>query len=362
MRRKAFLTGITGLLGSYLARELLKRGYVVFALARSSNGIAAKKRVIEILKFVCGDEIEEKLLYSNLVIIEDDITRADFGKKMKKENILENEKIDAIYHCAALTNLVAPLKIHRMVNVAGTRKIIELAMNLRKCNPLLKLCHISTVFVVGKYDGRFSESNLDNKQSFNNSYEQSKYEAEKLLKEYIREGLNIVIFRPSMIVGDYKDGKTSNFRLIYQPLKHFAMCIFDQYPGDLDCELNMINVDKVASSILSLTESGNMPVYHIVSPNSITLRFLLKSAEQYFKFKSPKFIPAIYFNQNDLTPVQQKLIKPFVPYLNSKKSIVSEDTLLQLHRLGIILPEIDASNLGRLFNYCRISGFIKDKM
>lgn len=359
MSKNILITGITGFLGRYIAKELLNNGYKIFALARAMNNKTATQRVYEALDFAFDDECKSDIIQKRVVVIEGDITRTDFGIKITKESTLMNNKIDIVYHCAALTNLAAPLEFHRMVNVEGTRNILELAMNLKKRNPLLKMCHISTIFVAGKYKEKFAESDLENKQSFNNFYEQSKYEAEKLLKEYVKKGLNIVTFRPSIIVGDYKKGKTSNFRLIYQPLRHFIKGIFKKYPGDLNCKLNIINVDKVALSIFSLAENGEMPVYHIVSANSITLSFLLESAKRYFKFKPPEFIPAASFNQSDLTSVQREIIKPFIPYLNCRTKIIAEDTLSQLCRMGIILPQINANNLIRLFSYCKASGFIR---
>jgi thioester reductase-like protein len=50
-QKTIFLTGATGLLGSYLLKTFLKNDHKVYALARDKNGKPAKQRVVDILKF-----------------------------------------------------------------------------------------------------------------------------------------------------------------------------------------------------------------------------------------------------------------------------------------------------------------------
>ena len=55
-----FLTGATGLIGSYLLKILLNNGHKVFCLARTKKNKPAKQRVTDILKFW-----DEKVLSDN---------------------------------------------------------------------------------------------------------------------------------------------------------------------------------------------------------------------------------------------------------------------------------------------------------
>ena len=358
-RKKAFISGITGLLGSYLAKELLSKGYKVIALARSSKGKSAKQRAFEILKFVYGKRWNQEHINLSLEIIDGDIVNPGLGISDTHLYRYLSLETDIIIHCAALTELRAPWQEIRKVNIDGTRNILEFAMFARKIGKLKKFNHISTIYVAGTTKKKFTENDLVFGQKFNNAYEKSKFEAEVLVNKYMRKGLKTAIFRPSMIIGDSESGKTNNFRLFYQPLHYFVNEIFEKYPGDLSSTQNLINVDVAASSIAMLVESEESPVYHIISPKNIALRFLMKSASAYFNFRMPKFIPAKRFNFDLLSPAQKALAQPFLPYFNYKVNYVSTLTKNILEKYNFNFPSVDKNNLNRIFKYCTVSGFIK---
>jgi hypothetical protein len=71
----------------------------------------------------------------------------------------------------------------------------------RRRGRLRRHVHVSTAYVAGRFHGIFKETDLDLGQGFRNTYEQSKFEAEKAIGEAAGE-LPLVIARPSIIVGD----------------------------------------------------------------------------------------------------------------------------------------------------------------
>jgi len=351
-----FLTGSTGFLGSYLLKILLENNHKVYCLARGKKK-SAYQRVVESLNFWDKEIDEDKL--KNLRVIEGDITLPDLGIKSQKEKDELFSEIEMIFHCAALTHLRGELERLRKVNVEGTRNILEFAL---RCKRIRRVNHISTAYVVGKKERiEFSEDMLELNQDFNNTYEQSKYEAEILVKKFRQKGLRISVFRPSMVMGDSYEGKTVDFKVFYGALHFFSNQIYKEFPASEGCFQNIINVDTVAKAIFILkNEEGT---FHIVSPNHINVGFFVRLASQYFGFSLPKLIPPEKFNFKKWTPVQRLLAQAFIPYFNFTVKFLSEKTQdILKNKYNFEIPQITEDNLIRIFEYCVKRGFIKQKV
>ena len=65
------------------------------------------------------------------------------------------------------------------------------------------------------------ENELAVGQGYRNTYEQTKAEAEALVRSRLGS-MPGVILRPSIIVGDSRTGVTSSFKMMYWPLKIYA--------------------------------------------------------------------------------------------------------------------------------------------
>jgi nucleoside-diphosphate-sugar epimerase len=94
------------------------------------------------------------------------------------------------------------------VNVDGTRNVLELA---RRCSGLQRLHYVSTCYVSGRYEGVFTEADLEDGQRFNNHYEETKYLAEADVRAAMGAGLPATIYRPSVVVGDSTTGATQKY-------------------------------------------------------------------------------------------------------------------------------------------------------
>jgi thioester reductase-like protein len=107
-----------------------------------------------------------------------------------------------IFHLAALCSPSAdPGKLWRS-NVTGTKNILELAADAPS---LERLSHVSTCFVSGDRLGVVCEDELECGQVFRDPYQQTKFEAERLV---VRSGPEIpsTIFRPSIACADPSPG------------------------------------------------------------------------------------------------------------------------------------------------------------
>ena len=99
----------------------------------------------------------------------------------------------------------------------------------RQLGGLERYAQVSTAYVAGTHAGRFCECDLDVGQGFNNSYEQSKFESEQLVRSC--PDLPFTILRPSIVVGDRNSGWTAAFNVLYWPLRALARGLFPAVPA-----------------------------------------------------------------------------------------------------------------------------------
>src|SRR4029077_1993749 len=115
-------------------------------------------------------------------------------------------RFDSIIHCAGLVQFDQYLLPDlREINVEGTRQVRPLADQCR----VSEFHHVSTAYVVGKRTGRVLESNLSSRKGFHNPYEETKFEAEQMVRKWrSHDGREAIVYRPSIVVGDSNTGFT----------------------------------------------------------------------------------------------------------------------------------------------------------
>ncbi|MFH0924436.1 MAG: SDR family oxidoreductase [bacterium] len=359
-RRTIFLTGATGLVGSYLLKLFLQHGHRVYVLARGKKEKSAQQRVKDYVTF--WDKEVWEIGSKNLLVVEGDIVYPDLGIKNLKITEELISEVEIIYHSAALAKLKAPLEVITKVNVEGTKNVLDFASMCKEKGKLKKVNYISTAYVAGTIGKiNFTEDMLELGQGFHNIYEQTKYQAELIVKEYQKKGLNISVFRPSLVMGDSIEGKTTDFRLFYEPLHFFSQEIYDEFPADVNCFENMINIDTVANALFVLGDLEKARVYHLVSPDNTNMGFFIKLASDFFKFKMPKLSPFKNFSFDRWDTVQKALAEPFVPYFNYETSFFAKETQGMFSKKGFVFSKIDEQNFIRVFEYCKERKFIGKK-
>jgi len=355
-----FITGATGLLGWDIVKNLLKSGdSKLYLLVRRNSHQTAAERISKLIsENYSANEIED--ISSRIETINGDITKKDLGiNKFQLEELYGH--INIIYHCAALCEFGQPLGRIRKINVFGAKNVLDFALECRKKSQFKSFHHISTLAVMGNFGGVFYEDSLDVTQEFNNTYEQSKFEGEKLIGEYRGKGLPVSIYRSNIIVGDSVTGKVTNFQMFYHPLHIFSLEIFEEIPANKALRYNLVPVDCAAKAIclISSNQDNNNKNYHLTNPNGITLDFLLDIASSYFGFQKPKIVSEKEFDFRALKGFKKKLIAPYLPYFNHKK--VTFDTAnfnKAIDGKGFSWPVIDRNLLLRLFKYCEDVNYI----
>jgi len=356
-RQTIFLTGATGILGSYLLRFLLNEGHKVYALARDKEEQKAENRVKNALAF--WGKSNPKDIAQKLIIIKGDITQRYLGIPLKIQELLIKE-VEAVFHCAALTKFNISLDESREVNVNGTKNVLETALLFKTKGNLKKINHISTLFIRGNYKGVFAENDLDVGQEFNTSYEKSKFEAEKMVNDYRKMGLDINVFRLGAVTGETEKGKIAKFENVYQVLNIWSSDLLEFYYIP-DGELIMAPVDVVVKMMYFLwMYSKEVNTNHHLIPYSLTIAKFFACAKDHIGFKQQMIANKDDLRIEKLSYAQKVLFRKtyfFSSIASGKVSHALTDKVLGLSHFK--MNPLDEVYLLKVFNYALKMNFIK---
>ncbi len=334
--KKIFFTGFPGFIGTRLVRELLKRdsGLEVIALIQKKflqAAEAARSRFFE--DFPEGS--------ARLQFVLGDITEENLGLSESKSFVGD---INAIFHLAAAYDLEVSRQVGMRVNVEGTKNIVEFA---RKCTNLKRLDYVSTAYVSGNLTGDFSENDFDRGQKFKNFYEETKFLAEKTIRD--AKEIPSVIYRPGIIVGDSKTGEISKYDGPYYVLQTMlALPSFFPFPriGDGNAEVNLVPIDFVIAALASLSvENGTLNnTYHLTDPlplnvRELQTRFARSLGKRFIYFPMPPTV-AREAMKIDLLRKVYRMPAQLVDYFVQQIHYESTQTTAALKKLGVVCPSI----------------------
>ena len=293
-RDGVLLTGATGFVGiELLARYLQLTDRDVFVLIRARDDEHARARLEETL--TCAFGTAEPYL-GRVRALAGDITHDGLG--LGPDLALEVAgQVSEIVHGAASVSFDLPLGASLTINVEGTRRMLAFAELCALEGGLRRFTYISTAYVAGLHRGAFSEDDLDVGQRFRNPYEQSKFEAEILVRETAPR-LPITVVRPSIIVGDRHSGWTASFNVLYWPLRALAKGSYPMLPARRRAPVDVVSVDYVADAIVALASApdaeGN--TFHLTaSADASTIGELLSLAVKRLGCERPPLIsPRLY--------------------------------------------------------------------
>ena len=180
---KILVTGGTGFTGKALVRRLLNDGHQVVAL-----------------------DFQEGLKTQEL---------RDWGAEVVIGTVTDTEVVDhcmkgvdVVHHlAAAFRQLNVPNSYYWDVNVQGTKNVLEAALREK----VTKFVYCSTCGVHGNVDN--PPGNEESPINAADYYQQTKYEAEPIVKEYQQKGMPTTILRPAAIYGP---GDPERFFMIFK--------------------------------------------------------------------------------------------------------------------------------------------------
>jgi thioester reductase-like protein len=266
---RVLLTGATGFLGAFLLRELLEQTRAqVHCLIRAKDEDAARHKLTRILQQYGLSDIASS---PQIVCLCGDLGTPRLGLSDGAFDGLA-ESIDLILHNGAQVSVAAPYRVLRPANVDGTVEVLRLATR-RRVKPLHFVSTLS-VFEAPQYREKGVVNERDALQfvaELDSGYAQSKWVAEKLVREAGERGLPIAIYRPGLLSSDSESGAGNLSDYVTLLIK---LCVELGSAPDMDEEVNLTPVDYAARSIVALSQRRNAgaPAYHLLNPQPVHIR------------------------------------------------------------------------------------------
>ena len=235
------VTGVSGFVGSAVARAFATAGYRVRGMVRASSDRA------------------------NLADFPGEIVQGDMLDRASVARALDGA--DALAHVAADYRLWArdPEEIVRN-NRDGTRAVMEAAL----AQGTSRIVYTSSVATIAPDPaGPADETRPLDEAHAIGAYKRSKVVAERLVERMVAErGLSAVIVNPSTPVGPRDAKPTPTGRILVEAAT-------GRMPAFVDTGLNLVHVDDVAWGHVAALERGEVGRRYILGGQDVTLRQLL---------------------------------------------------------------------------------------
>ena len=263
------MTGFPGFLGSALLPGILakREGATVICIVQARHMDTAKAKLAEIQAAHphTGDRVQ---------LVQGDITARDLGLS---DSFAVDPKslnhVNEVWHLAAVYDLSVPEDIATRVNVVGTDNVLQFC---RERSTFRRLQYVSTCYVSGRYDGEFTEEMLEEGQEFQNHYESTKYEAERLVRAAIADGLPATIYRPGIVVGDSRTGETQKYDGPYFVADYMKRLPAVTFLPDVDKTVmaSLVPRDYVIAAMdaLSVLDRSEGKTYQLTDPDPPSAR------------------------------------------------------------------------------------------
>ncbi|MBB3084370.1 SDR family oxidoreductase [Geodermatophilus sabuli] len=146
--------------------------------------------------------------------------------------------VDAVVHCAAVTDFNRTDGSLHATNVAGTEHVAAFAARAGAV-----LYHVSTAFVHTAVEGDRGRAAL--------GYAESKAAAEETLRA---SGVPHVVLRPSVVIGDSRTGEIAQFQGLHRVAAGIVTGIVPLIPFDASWPIDFVPADLVADAIACVVE------------------------------------------------------------------------------------------------------------
>jgi amino acid adenylation domain-containing protein/thioester reductase-like protein len=256
-----FLTGATGFLGAFLLDGLLSSTDArVHCLVRQREDTGGMESIEANLRRygLWQTEWEERI-----APVAGDLGEPLFGMAEGFDALAK--KVDLVIHAAAVVNLVYPYAALKAANVGGTREVLRLASR----HGVKPVHHVSTNGIFPPGMGLCEEeTDLDElTEAREDGYGQSKWVAEKLVREAAGRDLPVCIYRPGNVSGHSESGASNPRDLLGAVIVESTR--LGCAPEVEGWHMEMTPVDFVAAAILHLASerAAQGGTYHLANPD-----------------------------------------------------------------------------------------------
>jgi len=377
------VTGGTGFLGSHIATALLRAGTRVTVLARSTKRLPARDRIARLADWFDLDEG----LRRSLDVIEGDILDPGWAAAALGKTAGPGP-IDEIVHCASNTAFAERKRAAaEATNIGGLRNVLDFAARSRA----VFFHHVSTAFVAGTRTGPCREEWVET-GGFANVYEETKARGEVMARDICqREGIRLNVYRPSIVYGDSKTGRTLRFNAVYFPVKA-AVFLRDIYIADIRDRgghkaaemairreedgrlfmplrieaggtggLNLVPIDHCVDAFMAVLEDGlEGGIYHIANPRSTKIEAIVEYAERLFHLDGIGACgPEAFAVQpkNALERLYDSYLDAYRPYMQDLRTFDIRNAAPALEKRGLVCPEFNYDIFARCMNYAVETGW-----
>jgi nucleoside-diphosphate-sugar epimerase len=373
------ITGATGFLGSHLAIEFLKRGYPTILLARGDQTRTGAERIAKLMAWFghCPNE------FPQLKIFQGTIEKAQLGLNDEDYGYLLSQ-VDEIIHAAASTHLHQREKTE--VEAANVHSLENL-FTLARSGKASFFHYISTAYVAGKVQG-LCEERFGDPLDFHNAYERSKHRAEKLCREACQgAGIRLNIYRPSIVYGDYRTGRSIRFNALYYPIKtlHFLKKLYlediQEKRGEKAKEiavklnadgslffplrigirqgslLNLIPIDYFTRAFVAIFEEaldGQADIFHLVNARPSHAQDIIAYVNKFMNLEGMEIVAIDAFEKkpkNALELLFDNFLEIYWPYIFDPREFSQDHVSAILSKRGIVCPPFDYQAFCRSMSY-----------
>jgi NAD(P)-dependent dehydrogenase (short-subunit alcohol dehydrogenase family) len=250
-----FVTGATGFIGRHLVERLLDRDGDIFVLVREGS-----EDKLERLRAAAGERADR------LKPVKGDISEPSL--RLSDEDKAALRGVEHFFHLAAIYDMTASdEERNRRLNVLGTQNAVELANELGAKH----LHYASSIAVAGEHDDIFTEDDFDVGQKLTHPYHQTKFEAEKLVRQQAKVPWRV--YRPAIVVGDSRTGemdKVDGPYYFFKAIQKVRHALPEWFPlvGLEVGRTNIVPVDYVAAGMdhIAHQDGHDGQAFHLVNP------------------------------------------------------------------------------------------------
>lgn len=247
---KYFVTGATGFVGGKLARTLCEQGHEVHASVRDLN--KAKDLAALGVQLFKGDVTDKESMRSAM------------------------QGVDGVFHVAGWYKIGVPDKSDgERVNVQGTRNVLELMQELN----IPKGVYTSSLVVNSDTKGEMKDESYHYSGPHLSEYDRTKAVAHEIARQFIAQGLPLVIVMPGLIYGP---GDTS---VLHTNIQDFLQEKLPMLPSQT--EVCWAHVDDIVQGHILAMEKGKIGESYIIAGERCTIVDAFKLASQITGKRAP---------------------------------------------------------------------------
>jgi dihydroflavonol-4-reductase len=253
---KVLVTGVTGFIGSAVAKALCEAGFAVRATAVPTSP-------------------RHHLAGLDLDFYEGDLRDPSSARTAMVD-------IQYVFHLAADYRLWARKSSEILKNNAlTTRNVVEVVLRAR-AERIVYTSSVATLALDPHVGGAADETKPLSEEQGIGAYKRSKIAAERLVEQLVaNEGLPAVIVNPSTPVGPRDVRPTPTGRIIVEAAK-------GRIPAFVDTGLNLVHVDDVAAGQLAALHRGRIGERYILGGENVPFAQMLEDISRLVGRRAPR--------------------------------------------------------------------------